>query len=342
MTEDTKKIILTPEEQRGDLLTEVNKSFVVFLFTTVYSTSYTKNQKRKDEILMKKKIIALLAAMTLTATALAGCGSDGGETTTESTEAASSEEASTEDAYATGNEGRFEGEHFIVGMSVGYPNFEEYDVETGEAVGLDIDILNYMSEDLGFTYEISDMKLPQIVAGLQAGQLDLSISGMYETEERTEVIDMSESYLTAKSAMIIRKTDEDTITSTVDLNGKTTCCTVGEAYYESLLPTIEGAAVVEYDDNSAAVQAILGGQADAYIIDGATARDICEEYSDLSYFMLDDSMLPGIDGNHYSMGFVKGSGMKEIFDAEIEKMKANGKLKEIISKWLGEDMYDFD
>lgn len=291
---------------------------------------------------MKKKIIALLAAMTLTATALAGCGSDGGETTTESTEATSSEETSTEDVYATGNEGCYEGEHFVVGMSVGYPNFEEYDAATGEVVGLDIDILNYMSEDLGFTYEISDMKLPQIVAGLQAEQLDLSISGMYETEERTEVIDMSDSYLTAKSAMVIRKEDVDTITSTSDLNGKTVCCDVGEAYYESLLPTIEGAAVVEFDDNAACIQAVLGGQADARIIDGASAKEICAEYDGLAYFMLDDSMLPGIDGNHYSMGFVKGSDMKEIFNAEIEKMKANGKLKEIISKWLGEDMYDFE
>lgn len=292
---------------------------------------------------MKKRIIALFAALTLTAAVLSGCGSEEDKTTTEATtEASNTDKAEEKDAYATGNEGCFEGEHFVVGISVGYPNFEEYDAETGEAVGLDIDILNYMSEDLGFTYEISDMKLPQIVAGLQAEQLDLSISGMYETKERTEVIDMSESYLTAKSAMVIRKEDIDTITSTSDLNGKTVCCDVGEAYYESLLPTIEGATVVEFEDNAACIQAVLGGQADARIIDGASAKEICAEYEDLAYFMLDDSMLPGIDGNHYSMGFVKGSGMKEIFDAEIEKMKANGKLKEIISKWLGEDMYDFD
>lgn len=290
---------------------------------------------------MKKKIIALFTALTLTAAVLTGCGSESSEGENKTTEASSVKEEA-EDAYKTGNEGCYEGEHFVVGMSVGYPNFEEYDVATGEVVGLDIDILNYMAEDLGFTYEISDMRLQQIVAGLQAGQLDLSISGMYETKERTEVIDMSGSYLTAKSALIIRKADAETITSTDDLNGKTACCTIGEAYYESLLPTIEGVSVVEYEDNSGAIQAILGGQADAYIIDGASARDICEEYSELSYFMLDDSMLPGIDGNHYSMGFVKDSGMKEIFDAEIEKMKANGKLKEIISKWLGEDMYDFD
>ena len=57
-------------------------------------------------------------------------------------------------------------------MSVGYTNFEEYDATTGEPVGLDIDILNYMANDLGFTYEISDMKLPQVVAGLQAEQLE--------------------------------------------------------------------------------------------------------------------------------------------------------------------------
>ncbi len=297
---------------------------------------------------MKRRIISLLLASALVITAFAGCSKKSSnpgtaapkdETTVPS---AADSTTSEDDPYATGNEGMFEGQEFIVGMSVGYPNFEEYDVTTNEPVGLDLDILDYMAEDLGFTYTISDMKLPQIVAALQADQITLSISGMYETEERTAVIDMSESYLTAKSAMIIRKEDADVIKSTADLNGKTVCCDVGEAYYESVLPTIEGATVVEFDDNAACIQAVLGGQADARIIDGGSAQDICEEYDELAYFMLDETMIEGIDGNHYSMGFVKDSGMKEIFDAEIEKMKAYGKLKEIISNWLGEGMYDFD
>lgn len=308
---------------------------------------------------MRKKMTALVMSLAMMATLCAGCGDKKEETiTTEATTTEASTEATTTETatvaeatasdsdsgeYLTGNEGIYEGEHFIVGMSVGYTNFEEYDATTGEPVGLDIDILNYMADDLGFTYEISDMKLPQVVAGLQAEQLDFSISGMYETEERTKVIDMSESYLTAKSAMLIRAEDADTIKSTADLNGKTVCCDVGEAYYESVLPTIEGATVVEFDDNASCIMAVLGGQADARIIDGGGAKNVCEEYEgQLTYFMLDDSMIPGIDGNHYSMGFVKGSPMKAVFDAEIEKMKKNGELKKIIDQWLGEGMYDFD
>lgn len=313
------------------------------VFLTKHCIQYTKYQAKENDI-MKKKIIALIAALAMTTVAFTGCSTSGGDTKTENntTSSAKDDISKEDDPYATGFEGVYEGKHFVVGISVNYPNFEELDIDSNEIVGLDIDILNYMSEDLGFTYEISDMKLPQIVAALQIGEVDLAISGMYETEERTEVIDMSDSYLTAKSAMLIRKDDADTIKSTDDLNGKTVCCNLGEVYYESVIRTIDGANVTEFDDTAASIQAVLGGQADARIIDGGSAKEIVEEYPDLTYFMLDDSMIDGIDSNHYSMGFPKDSEMTEVFNAEIEKMKNNGKLKEIIEKWLGEGMYDFD
>lgn len=297
---------------------------------------------------MKKKIMALIATMAMTAMMFAGCGK-GKDSTTAPTTAANNE-PTVADEFATGNEGIFKGAVLQVGMSVGYPNFEEYDVASGKPVGLDLDILNYMANDLGFTYEIQDMKLPQVVAALQSNNLNLSISGMYETEARTEVIDMSKAYLTAKNAVLIREADKDKYKTLSDFAGNTLCCNIGEAYYESVLKSLEssiGSTTVEFEDTAASIAAVLGGQSDGRIVDAGSAKKVSSEYEELTYIMLDDSQYEGIDANHYSMGFVKDSIVpgstltyKEVFNAEIEKMKKNGELKKIISNWLGEDFYD--
>ena len=299
---------------------------------------------------MKKKVMALVATMALAAAMFAGCGKGDDSQNVPGTVTEEVKATNTPDEFATGNEGIFKGAKLQVGMSVGYPNFEEYDVATGKPVGLDLDILDYMAADLGFTYEIQDMKLPQIVAALQSENLDLSISGMYETPARTEVIDMSIAYLTAKSAVLIREADKSKLRSLGDFSGKTLCCNIGEAYYESVLKALEtsiGSKTVEFEDTAASIAAVLGGQSDGRIVDAGSAKKISSEYEELTYFMLDDSQYDGIDANHYSMGFVKDSLVpntsltyKEVFNAEIEKMKKNGELKKIISKWLGEDFYD--
>lgn len=269
---------------------------------------------------------------------LTGCGGSAATPDPTATAAPSASTAPQASSAAAGGK-LLDGRHLVVGMSLGYPNFEEEVLDAnGKLVvqGLDIDILDYMSEDLGFTYEISNMGLPECVAGLQSGMCDITISGMYETPERLKSIDMSQGYLTAKSGMLYRKADG--FSSTADLNGKTVSCSNGESYYESILPTIEGATVSVLDNAGVSIQALINGLTDAVIIDGGTCEDIVGQYPELSYFMLTNDMIEGVESNHYSMGFPKGSDLTSIFNDEIDKMRDNGKLSEIITQWLGAGM----
>lgn len=62
----------------------------------------------------------------------------------------------------------------------------EYTDESGNFVGIDVDILKAVAEDQGFKYEIQSLGWDAAVAAVQAGQADVLLAGASITDERKE------------------------------------------------------------------------------------------------------------------------------------------------------------
>lgn len=282
-----------------------------------------------------KKFTALLTAALLTLGLLAGCG--GSPAASGSAPAAPSAPAASSAPTAGGGEKPLAGKELTVAMSANYKYFETVTVgEDGKEkyVGLDLDILDYMAEDLGFTYTISNMPFASLVGSLQASQADLVISGMSYTEERAQSVDFSIPYANAKVGCLVRK--DAGISSVADLAGQPVACSAG-TNYENIVKKIDGAELKTFDGQAAVTQELVVGRVNAAITGATACRSICEENEGLDYFIIDPSEMDLGSLSTYNMAFPQGSELVAVFDAEIEKMQENGKLDEILANWLGED-----
>lgn len=98
----------------------------------------------------------------------------------------------------------------IIGCSADYPPYEFHHLENGQdvIVGFDIDIAEEIAKDLGVTLEIKDMAFDGLLAALQAGTIDIVISGMSPTAERRQSVDFSDIYYYATHGVIVRRADQ--------------------------------------------------------------------------------------------------------------------------------------
>jgi polar amino acid transport system substrate-binding protein len=89
-----------------------------------------------------------------------------------------------------------------VGTSADYPPFESVD-EGGNKVGFDIELMTEIADRLGVKLEWVDMPFDSLIAAVQEGKIDASISAFNYSEERDQTIDFSDAYYTSEDAFTV-------------------------------------------------------------------------------------------------------------------------------------------
>ena len=220
------------------------------------------------------------------------------------------------------------GQSLRVGLSPTFMYFETQN-EAGEYEGLDIDIINKLSEMLGFEYEIVPMDFSSLIGSLQTADLDFVISGLSYTEERAQVVDFSVTYCTTDVGCVT-KTDSD-INSTADLAGKVVCCSQGTTY-EILLQDM-GVDLRTFQGTAAVGTAVMNGQDG--VVAGVTSINGAKKLANQSEGVLRYFMLEGEGtADEYNIAFQKGSELTEVFNTALQELFDNGWMAERIQYWL--------
>ncbi len=89
-----------------------------------------------------------------------------------------------------------------VGTSADYPPFESVD-SSGNKVGFDIELMTEVANRLGVKVEWVDMPFDSLIAAVQEGKIDASISAFNYSEERDKMIDFSDAYYTSEDAFTV-------------------------------------------------------------------------------------------------------------------------------------------
>ena len=97
-----------------------------------------------------------------------------------------------------------------VGTSADYPPFEFVDA-SGNKTGFDVDLMTEIAKRLGVKLEWVDMPFDSLIAAVQQGKMDASISAFNYTAERDKTIDFTAPYYTSEDAFSVA----DTFTGTV-------------------------------------------------------------------------------------------------------------------------------
>jgi len=119
-----------------------------------------------------------------------------------------------------------------VGMEIGYPPMEFLD-ESKNEVGLDVELAQALAKVLGVELVIVDMPFDALIGALETGKIDLIISSMYITEERSKRLDFIP-YLKAGSGIVVQQGNPKQILVLKDLCGQVVAVQEGTSQLKTL------------------------------------------------------------------------------------------------------------
>lgn len=234
----------------------------------------------------------------------------------------------------SGSGAKAEEDILIIGTDTNYVPFEFLDEETGEYIGFDIDLMDEIAKEIGFTYELKPMDFAGIVPSLQTNQLDMAIAGISMDEEKEQTVDFSLPYYDAGTGILVR--EDDAIQTIDDLEGKIVATKQGTASYE-YATQLEGLKdVVPFPNIDQAYMELQKGSADAVVFDSPSLLYYMNTGGQGRMRMLDDIL----EGQTFGIAFPKGSPLKIKVDEALTEIKNNGTYDELHEKWFGEGAID--
>lgn len=256
------------------------------------------------------KLVKLGAASLLAITALAGC---------------SNSDASKDDSADSSKKAQT----ILIGISPDYPPYESKTTD-GKIEGFDIDmtewLFNYLNENgHDYKYEFQELSFDTIITSLQAGQIDLGISGFTYDEDREGIF--SDSYYDSAQVLVV-KSDSD-ITSVDDLDGKKVGAQQGTTG-ESVANDIKGADVTATKDAQVMMENLKADGLDAVVMDVAVAKNY-EKTGDFKVVgedLLEEQNIIYSTKDHQEL-------MDQINEA-IKAFRSSDEYQTLVDKWFGD------
>lgn len=285
---------------------------------------------------MKKKTLVMVMAAAMMA-ALTACGGSkstadttaADTTAADTTAAESKEEETTAEAAADTSD-----KTWVIATDTAFKPFE-YTDDSGNFVGIDMDILKAVAEDQGFKYEVQVLGWDASIAACQAGQADGMIAGASITDERkSSGWIFSDGYYDANQSMAVA-TGSD-IKGFEDLNGKSVAvktASMSATYAESIADEY-GFTVTYFEDSPTMYQAVVGGQVAACFDDTPIMASNIKD-TGIGMEIVDGT---GNDPAAYGFAIFTADNQEliDMFNKGLANIKANGTYDEIIAKYLGE------
>ena len=215
----------------------------------------------------------------------------------------------------------------VMATNAEFPPYEYH--EGDKIVGIDVEICQAIADEMGRNLVIEDMAFDSVITSVYSGKADIGAAGLTITEDRLKNINFSTPYATAAQVIIVPEGSD--IKSPDDLAGKKVGVqlgTTGDIYADD----IEDATVERYNKGYEAVQALLQGKIDAVMIDNEPAKVYVEQNPER--VIVDEAFTY----EEYAIAISKNNDelLAEVNDA-IAKLKASGKLDEIVNKYISAD-----
>ena len=256
-----------------------------------------------------KRMLAVSAALVMALTALTGCGS--------STPADGSAAA--------------DGKTYRIATDTTFAPFE-FTNESGEFVGIDVDLLDAIAKDQGFKYQLDSIGFDAALAAVESGQADGFIAGASITAERQKKFDFSNEYYDSTVCAAVKA--DNTATSLDDINGSTVAVktgTMSASWAESIAPQYS-LNLTYFDDSAMMYQAVNSGSAVACF----------EDYPVMAYGVSQNNGLKLLVESEddafatpYGFGVKKDQNAEllEMFNEGLKNIQENGTYDKIVAKY---------
>lgn len=185
-------------------------------------------------------------------------------------------------------------------------------------------IFNWLNENgHDYTYDFVELSFDNIISSLQAGQIDLGISGFTYDEDREGIF--SDSYYDSAQVIVVK--NGSGYESAADLNGKVVGAQQG-ATGEKAAAEIEGAEVKAVSDVKVLMETLNADGIDAVVLDKAVAQNYAKngEFTIIGEELMKEENIVYTTEEH-----------KELLDQvneAIAAFKASDDYAELTAKWF--------
>ncbi len=271
---------------------------------------------------MKRKSILLLLLVVVLSLSLAACGGGNNEPAAE-----------TGGATSSGDMPDLGGREITVAVENAYLPFNYIDPNTGEPAGWDYDAIDAMCELLNCTPVYVEAAWEGMIQAVADGQYDMAADGITITDDRAEIVDFSDGYISIEQRLLVRK-DEDRFSSVEDINNNPDIrigTQTGTTNYETASQLFDADRIEAFEQFPFAVQALISGDIDVVIMDETAGQGYVGVNSE-------DLKLVGESLSSDELGFIfpKGSDLVEPINAALAELRANGKLAELADQYFSD------
>jgi polar amino acid transport system substrate-binding protein len=219
----------------------------------------------------------------------------------------------------------------------------EFTKSGGGFQGFDVDLANAIGKKLGVKITIRKAQFDGILAGINAGRYDFSMSAFTDNKEREKGNDFV-TYFTAGTSIGVKKGNPKNIKSQADLCGLRVGAEKGTTQAVALTkttadgaPTLKGTCLssgkkapipVLLPDQAGVNSAVVGGRADAFT--GDTPIVIYQGTLEGGQIQLAGKTT---DEAPYGIAVKKGSPLAAIFQKAVTQLMSDGTYTKIINTW---------
>ncbi|WP_281184795.1 transporter substrate-binding domain-containing protein [Trichlorobacter lovleyi] len=220
-----------------------------------------------------------------------------------------------------------------VGISPTYPPLAF--MQEGALAGIEPDLAQQLANQTGRRIRFEIIPFDRLIPALQGGQIDLIMAGMSITAERQGQVSFTESYLKVGQMLLIREKDikrfpRALFDQSAGVRIGVERGSTGEQY---VLKTFAWGGVTHFDTTEAGIRALEQGSIDCFVHDAPTvwrySAELATQHQGLVGLfepLTDEPLAWAVRKNDPAL--------LEQLNLELARMRREGRLQEILAKWI--------
>ena len=227
------------------------------------------------------------------------------------------------------------GREIVIVTENAYPPLQFLDA-SGAAIGWEYDAMAEVAKRLNATVKYENISWDAMIPAVSEGQFDMGMTGITIRDDRKEMVDFSDSYMTSQMVMMVRGdetrfTDKASFAALPELlmaaQPGTTPFYVG--VYEVLDGNEANPRIKLFETFGATVEALKAGDVDLVLTDGTAGAGYVEASAG-------GLKIVGEKLGTEDFGFIfpKGSDLVAPMNAAVAALKADGTLEALNKKWF--------